>query len=74
MKAELNEQDNRFVIVLTAETVAEAAVIVRMGMNHTQALLTCDADAFGSGEFQGFIAIGKKRINTSTIPKAGKAK
>lgn len=71
MKAFLNEYEGCFSLDLTAETMAEAATLVRMGMNRKAELRRCVANARQDGTFDAYITFGKRRDANSDIPHRG---
>jgi hypothetical protein len=71
VKVEICEHDACFSIDLTAESVADAAILARMSMNRTTELRSCEADAFKDGVFGGYIVIGKRKNDKSWIKGHG---
>jgi len=69
MKFELIEEEGCFAINMTAETMAEAAQLVRFGMNSTQELRSMGASARTDGEFQGWTVFAKHRRASEYVPK-----
>jgi len=69
MKIELYEFDDCFDISLEAETVEEAARIIRMGMNSKKDLNYVIASAFDDQTIFGSISIGKRKRGHSEVPK-----
>lgn len=72
MKAEVDEYDGCFSIILEAETLAEAAIVVRMGINATKELRCVDALATRNGDNPIYVAIviGKRKQSESGIGRA----
>lgn len=68
MKAEPNEYNEDFWINLTAETLEEAAMLVRLGINSTAELKLCEASAIGK-EIAAVIEIGKRKSPKFWLPK-----
>lgn len=68
MKATINELEECFDLELEAENMAEAALLVRMGMNHTQ-MRVSDANVLKRGLFVFSIVLGKSRRSSPTVPK-----
>ena len=70
MKCRVNEYSHCFDIELTAETLAEAILLARLGVNRTKELRCCDVSAMREGPMYGYIVIGKRAREQSEIPHA----
>lgn len=70
MKIEVHEFDHCFCFELAAETLEEAALLVRFGINATTELRGSNAWAGAKGPIGVSIDIGKRKASTSTVPKA----
>ena len=68
MKATLKEFEGCFALELGAENMAEAALLVRMGMNHTQ-IRVSNANVCNGGQFEFSIVLGKSRRSSPTVLK-----
>jgi hypothetical protein len=69
MKVEVTEYQGCFSIDLSAETIAEAAKLTRLGMNSTKELRGLDAYASENGTFTASCVVAKARKATSQIPR-----
>ena len=75
MKAVVQEYAGCFEIVLDAESIQEAAHLVRMGINATSDLrsltttVLSDAHADATG-FQTSLVVGKRQRAVDTVPRA----
>jgi hypothetical protein len=69
MKIELHEYEGCFSFDLTAESVADAALIARLAVNATKDVRGCSAHASEDGEFTGAFTVGKRKESTGSIPK-----
>lgn len=67
MKVKLNEFNGCFAAEFTAETVEDAAALVRMAANRTSELRSCSASVHMDGTVYGYIDIGKRKNATSNI-------
>lgn len=70
MRVELHEYDGCFEISLVAETVEEAAQLVRMGMNTTKELRYQRTYAYQSG-ISADVVLGKSKRADASVPKRG---
>lgn len=68
MKITAKEHDGCFSFDISAETLAEAALLVRFGMNRTK-LRTSDSNARADGTFDASLVFGKSRRADSDVPK-----
>lgn len=68
MKVELHEYSGCFSISLVAETVEEAAKLVRMGMNSTKDLRYLRTYAYDTG-VSADVVLGKSKRADSSVPK-----
>lgn len=69
MKIEAAEHQNCFLFTLTAESIEDAALLVRFGLNRTKELKYASAQASEEGKFTGDICFGKKKNWTSNIER-----
>ena len=69
MKTKLVECNGCFSADFTAETVGEAALLTRLGMNSTSKLRACSAYAYTDGTFTAHIVVAKHRRSDSRVPK-----
>lgn len=67
MKVLMHEEDDRFAFELEPETIAEAALLVRFGMNATKELKMVDTTAYRDGTFQTWICIGRKKQSNGSV-------
>ena len=70
MKVTMNEYESCFSINLEAETMEDASVLVRFGMNGTKELIHKGANSYKDGTFYGSVTIGKRKRTVTGI--AGK--
>lgn len=70
MKISFNEYGGCFEVAMTAETVQEAALLARFGINGTKEVRSIGAHAFLDGTFTAHVVIGKRRNHQSAIEKA----
>lgn len=70
MKISAHEYDGSFSISMTADTVEEAAFLVRMGMNRTNAISYCESSANKDGTFTGIMSVKKRARSNSVIPRS----
>lgn len=71
MKVIVEEFGGSFEIVLDAETVAEAAVLVRLGINHTKACRLLRTYAYKEDRgVRSCLVFGKQRAATDSVPRA----
>jgi len=68
MKIIVTEFDRCFGFELTAENMAEAATLVRFGMNRTE-IRVCNASVCKDGMFGAHLVFGKSRRSDSAVPK-----
>ncbi len=69
MKAEINEYDGCYAIDLTAETVEDAAKLVRLGMNTTKELRSLESYVSQSGTFfSASCVVAKAHKASNQIP------
>lgn len=71
MKVLVSEHDGCFGVDLTAETMQEAATLVRMGMNRTEEVHHAAASAGKGGEFGFCLVFGKAKMATEYVPRRG---
>lgn len=69
MKATLTEHDGCFAIELEAETMQEAALITRAGMNSKKELRSADAYVEANGNFLLSAVLAKSRKANNSVPK-----
>jgi hypothetical protein len=69
MKITLEEHDGCFAFDMQAETTAEAALLVRFGMNRTNEIRTAGVQANRDGTFTGNLIFGKHKHANNDIPK-----
>lgn len=69
MKITLTELDGCFSFNLTAETLPDAALLTRLGMNATSELRYVSATADKGGSFQAGVVIAKHKQANNIIPK-----
>lgn len=69
MKIQLHENDGCFSLVLDAENMTEAALLVRFGMNRTDKINSAASEAFQDGRFSSFLVFAKNKRAGSQIPK-----
>jgi len=67
MKVKMHDNDDRFSFELEAETIAEAAMLVRFGLNATKELKNTYTTVYRDGTFQTWIAIGKKKQSCGSV-------
>ena len=67
MKVKMHDNDDRFSFELEPETIAEAAMLVRFGLNATKELKNTDTTAYRDGTFQTWIAIGQKKQSCGSV-------
>lgn len=71
MKVEFAENAGCYSASLEAETVAEAAALVRMGLNSTRELRSCGTNVYQDGPVVSYIVVGKSKKADSRVPKRG---
>ncbi len=69
MKVQFIETDGCFSIDLTAETMQEAAALVRFGMNRTDEIRHGSTIASREGEFSTAVVFGKNKRANNDVPK-----
>ena len=69
MKIEFNENEGCFGITMIAENMAEAAALVRFGMNRTDQINSASSDACEGGCFTSHLVFAKSKRADSAIPK-----
>lgn len=69
MKAKIAEYEGCFQIELDAETLEDAALIVRLGRNRTKELRSLNATASPSGGFVVSLVIGKRKDASSLVSR-----
>lgn len=71
MKVQMYEHDGEFAIRLDAETVSEAAMLVRFAVNRTNNLRLVGTAAYkGDHGIQTFVCVTKRRNSQSAVPRA----
>lgn len=69
MKAQFVEHDGCFSIEFQAETLEEAATLVRFGANRTDKLNYCGASVSKTADFTASIVFKKSKHANSNVPK-----
>ena len=69
MKIQFTEHEGCFEISLTAETMQEAAGLVRFGMNRTNEIRSAGADVYKDGTFGSNVVFGKSKKANSNVPR-----
>ena len=69
MKLKFDEYEGCFSIELEAESLADAAFLVRMGMNTTQEIRVCGTTVMQNGDFYGHLVLAKNRRADSAVPR-----
>lgn len=69
MKVTVSEYEGCFGIEMQAETMEDAAFLMRLGMNRTSELRSAESYVGKSGSFDGCVVIGKRKQVTSTVPR-----
>lgn len=67
MKITLQEYDGCFSFDMEAETLKDAALLVRMGINATKEIRFLSAIAPSDGDFRGIVVIGKRKRPTAEV-------
>ena len=67
MKVTMNEHESCFSIDLEAETMEDASMLVRFGMNSTKELKYSAANSYKDGTFYGSVTIGKRKRTVTRI-------
>ena len=71
MKAEMFEDNGEFTIKLVAETLPDAAMLVRFGVNRTNTLRLVDTAAYkGDAGIETFVCVAKRKNSQSSVPRA----
>lgn len=70
MKVMLHDEDASFWIELEAESMEDAARIVRFGVGATKEILHTSASANKNGRFTCTIGIGRYKGSGASIPKS----
>lgn len=68
MKATFIEHEGCFAVGLEAENMAEAALLVRFGMNRTKELSHCGTDVYRDCSVISRVLIGKRKDSNSDVP------
>lgn len=63
------EHDGCFGIDLQAETLQEAAQLVRLGMNRKAEIQHCSSSVFKDGAFYASVVFGKHKRASEVVPK-----
>lgn len=69
MKITLKEWEGCFGFDLEAESMQDAALLVRMGMNATKEIRHISATANQDGTFHGSLVLGKHKSANNDIPR-----
>ena len=69
MKIEFSENDGCFHFAMIAETMADAALLVRFGVNATNEVRHLSAIANGDGTFGGSLVLGKHKKASNYVPR-----
>ena len=69
MKVQVTEHDGCFGVCLTAETLPEAALLTRLGMNRTNELRHAHTTASKEGQFEFNLCFGKHKRASGEVPK-----
>ena len=69
MKINLIENDGCFSFRLTAETLVDAALLTRLGMNATKEVRTISTFVNRDGSFESAVVIGKHKNSGPFVPK-----
>lgn len=69
MKATVTEYDGCFSIDLQAETMSEAATLVRMGMNRTEKIHYATSTVEKNGGFNSSFVFKKSKRANNDVPK-----
>jgi len=72
MKVTMIEHEGCFSFEMTAETMQEAALLVRFGTNATTEIRSTAAMACKDGSFSGYCMIGKRKNANSYVRSANK--
>ena len=71
MKAAMYEDGGEFTIKMSAETVPEAAMLVRFAVNRTNTLRLVDTAAYkGDAGIETFVCVTKRKNSQSGVPRA----
>jgi hypothetical protein len=69
MKITFAEHAGCFAFDLVAETMADAALLTRFGMNRTNEVRSADAFANENGSFHGCLIVAKHKKAANAIPR-----
>lgn len=69
MKITLFENDGCFGLDFSAESMADAALLTRFGMNRTSEIRSSGVQANRDGTFAGHMIFGKSKRANNEIPK-----
>ncbi len=69
MIIEFDEHEGCFAITMTAENMAEAAQLVRFGMNRTDKINSASSDVHQDGSFSSSLVFAKNKRANCAIPK-----
>ena len=69
MKVNVNEHGGCFSINLEPETIAEAALLIRLGINGTKEVRSLSAYASGDNTISACVVIGKHKKPSSQVAK-----
>ena len=70
MKISMTENEGCFAFTMTAETMADAALLTRFSINVTNEVRIATANAYKDGTFMGYCVLGKRRRADSRIARA----
>ena len=70
MKTTIREFEHCFFITMIAEDMAEAAKLVRLGINHTMEFQFLASTVNIHDEFLAEVRIGKMKRDTNQVPRA----
>lgn len=73
MRAHIQEHEGCFTIDVTAETLAEAALLVRIARDATKDIRHFSTTPHKNGESGTFITLGKRRRSRAMLHVGGKA-
>jgi len=69
MKITLTEHDGCFNLDFEAENLADAALLVRFGMNRTKEVQNGHTVANANGTITGYVNFGKNKRNNNYVPR-----
>ena len=69
MKITMHEYEGCFSFELEAETLADAALLTRFGMNATRTVQYVSCNVNQGGKFEGGLVISKHKRANSDVPK-----